>query len=57
MSFFYTCGNAGDKALKDMDSICGKTPIALLELKIEETKEARFTERVKKYIDEISIVK
>jgi len=54
VAFFCTMGGSGGKTtLNEMGSLCGKKPLALLELKTKEVIKNKYVQKVKKFVDKI----
>lgn len=52
--FFCTCGSGkADKAFKDMENLCGKKPLGVLELKNEEVLKREHLPKVEKFVEDI----
>lgn len=55
VAFFCTVGGVGSKgAFKNMEEICGKPPVALLELLTKEVVEGNYGPKVKEFLEKIA---
>jgi len=53
LAFFCTCGGSGTKALKEMEDLCGKPVLALLEVKTNEVKSGKYDDKIKEFISKL----
>jgi len=54
VAFFCTQGSSGDNAFKEMESLCGKKPLALLRLTSKEVEKGEGTGKIEQFIREIN---
>jgi flavodoxin len=54
IAFFCTQGSSGNNAFEEMESLCGKKPLALLELTSKEVEKGEGTDKVEQFVTEIS---
>lgn len=58
VAFFCTYGGTGVKTtFDDMEELCGKKPINTLSLKVKEIKNEEHTEKIKKFVQELTSFK
>jgi len=50
VAFFCTQGSSGDNAFKEMESLCGKKPLALLRLTSKEVEKGEDTGKIEQFI-------
>lgn len=50
VAFFCTCGGIRSKILEAVEEVCGKRPIAALEIKAKEMKERSYVSKIKEFV-------
>lgn len=53
VAFFCTCGSSGEKAFKEMEGICGKPPVAALELTRKEVSAGEHLAEIKHFVRQL----
>lgn len=54
VAFFCTeGGRGGERAFSEMETVCGKEPVAVLELKKKEIKESLYNEKLQEFIETV----